>query len=262
MEAEMITEEQDKIIRNRAAEGIGLVQIAREIKTNRHTVAKYCKRNEIELKTRHHHNKDISKEELEDLIEAGASIKFMADKYDCAPSAIHHRLRRLGLRTKNRIGKDPHSLNYPKCEQCGKTRKPYYKADRDRCPPICGYCKNKIKEKTVKDQIVKLRGGKCERCGYDECIQALEFHHESKENKEEQVSTLVKDGLFNKAWDEAKKCKLLCSNCHRHHHYKDKWNDKFSEYPEIQEWVKERFSPDSPIVSQSSPTADTPEQAA
>jgi hypothetical protein len=48
----------------------------------------------------------------------------------------------------------------------------------------------------------------CGRCGYDRCHAALEFHH---------PDPAVKDGLVRTV-EEARKCELICSNCHREHH--------------------------------------------
>ena len=36
----------------------------------------------------------------------------------------------------------------------------------------------------MKLQAIKLLGGKCSICGYDRCVDALEFHHENPEIKE------------------------------------------------------------------------------
>jgi hypothetical protein len=64
--------------------------------------------------------------------------------------------------------------------------------------------------------LVELRGGRCEDCGYDRTVAALEFHHRDRNTKE---FTL---GSFNGSWKrllaEAEKCDLLCANCHRRRH--------------------------------------------
>lgn len=36
----------------------------------------------------------------------------------------------------------------------------------------------------MKKQAIKLKGGKCEICGYDKCQDALVFHHEDPSEKE------------------------------------------------------------------------------
>jgi hypothetical protein len=70
-----------------------------------------------------------------------------------------------------------------------------------------------------KQRLVETRGGRCEDCGYDVSVAALEFHHRDSKTKEFGV------GNFNGSWErlvaEAAKCDLLCANCHRRrHHYR------------------------------------------
>lgn len=36
----------------------------------------------------------------------------------------------------------------------------------------------------IKRQLVLYKGGKCECCGYDKCINALQLHHRNPEEKE------------------------------------------------------------------------------
>ena len=71
--------------------------------------------------------------------------------------------------------------------------------------------------RSMKLQAIKLLGGKCSICGYDRCIDALEFHHENPKEKE------FKLGSGNTmSWKEYKtealKCILVCSNCHKEIH--------------------------------------------
>lgn len=69
----------------------------------------------------------------------------------------------------------------------------------------------------LKERAVYVMGGKCQCCGYDRCIKALEFHH---------LNPKEKDFSFgensNRNWEstreEIKKCILVCANCHREIH--------------------------------------------
>ena len=67
---------------------------------------------------------------------------------------------------------------------------------------------------------INYKGGKCQRCGYDRCIAALEFHHRNPEDKKRGVDSRA---LSNCKWETAKKeldkCDLLCANCHREVEY-------------------------------------------
>lgn len=68
-------------------------------------------------------------------------------------------------------------------------------------------------------QLIENKGGKCEKCGYNKNIAALDFHHINPLEKE---FSLDKRTLGNKSMEkilkESDKCKLLCSNCHREEH--------------------------------------------
>lgn len=67
-------------------------------------------------------------------------------------------------------------------------------------------------------RIKKLAGGKCIICGYDKCMSALEFHHLHPDEKDASVTKLIGAFGFKRAYEESKKCVLLCSNCHREVH--------------------------------------------
>ena len=62
---------------------------------------------------------------------------------------------------------------------------------------------------------------KCSICGEDR-IWCLDFHHTNPSEKEYNISSLVRDGSRQKIEEELKKCIVLCANCHRDIHYKDK----------------------------------------
>ena len=68
-----------------------------------------------------------------------------------------------------------------------------------------------------RELLISVMGGKCCFCGYDKCNAALEFHHINQEDKKYGLSSgnchSLEDDLA-----EAKKCILLCSNCHREIH--------------------------------------------
>jgi hypothetical protein len=71
-----------------------------------------------------------------------------------------------------------------------------------------------------KQQLVQKLGGCCAVCGYNRCLAALSFHHEDPCTKE---FPLDLRNLSNRTWDrilaEAKKCTLLCLNCHIEAHH-------------------------------------------
>ncbi len=76
------------------------------------------------------------------------------------------------------------------------------------------------KRRKIKLRALEYKGGKCEVCGYDRCIDALEFHHLT--NK----SFGLSEKGHTRSWDtiqkELDKCVLLCANCHRERHAEEK----------------------------------------
>jgi hypothetical protein len=64
---------------------------------------------------------------------------------------------------------------------------------------------------------------KCTKCGFNH-IAALDFHHEDPNTKEYDVNRLISNKRFTKAYEEIKKCVVLCANCHRIHHYIERKN--------------------------------------
>ena len=62
---------------------------------------------------------------------------------------------------------------------------------------------------------IKLERG-CDKCGYNKCAAALEWHHPDN-NKDGDPSVLLRYS-FDKYIAEINKCSLLCANCHREEH--------------------------------------------
>ena len=62
---------------------------------------------------------------------------------------------------------------------------------------------------------------KCEFCGETRWW-VLDFHHRDSKEKDGSISNLVRSGSKMKLTEEIKKCNVLCSNCHRDLHYKER----------------------------------------
>jgi hypothetical protein len=66
---------------------------------------------------------------------------------------------------------------------------------------------------------------KCEHCGFFH-IAALDFHHVDPSTKEDSVWRFISNGQYAKAYEEIKKCIVLCANCHRIHHHEERVKKK------------------------------------
>lgn len=74
------------------------------------------------------------------------------------------------------------------------------------------------RRKRIKLILVEMMGGKCSICGYNKCIAALDFHHESG-IKEFGIASKGFIRSLDRCIKEAKKCILVCSNCHSEIHH-------------------------------------------
>ena len=63
-----------------------------------------------------------------------------------------------------------------------------------------------------KKLLVEYKGGNCQVCKYDRCIDNLTFHHLDPSKKDFQISGTSK--AFETLKAEVDKCVLLCKNCH------------------------------------------------
>ena len=70
-----------------------------------------------------------------------------------------------------------------------------------------------------KVELIEMMGGGCANCGYNKNISALHFHHKDSYQKEFKLGMRM---LSNRSWEsikvEAKKCEILCANCHAEEH--------------------------------------------
>jgi hypothetical protein len=91
------------------------------------------------------------------------------------------------------------SKNYYRCKECKRSRRQAHR------------------KKTKKD-LVELFGGACQVCGYNNCHEALQFHHLDHTTKSFGLNRTEYSRAYSVLVDEAKKCALLCANCHAEVH--------------------------------------------
>lgn len=75
------------------------------------------------------------------------------------------------------------------------------------------------RRKKIKELAVEYKGGCCEKCGYDKCIAALEFHHIDPNEKDFGIASKGYTRSWVKLKEELDKCIMVCANCHREIHY-------------------------------------------
>jgi len=76
------------------------------------------------------------------------------------------------------------------------------------------------RRRDLKKKLVDYFGGKCVNpiCSYDRCIGVLSFHHLDPAKKDFGLSSKGLTQSFEKLLKEAKKCVMVCKNCHTEIH--------------------------------------------
>lgn len=85
----------------------------------------------------------------------------------------------------------------------------------------CLKCQTEATQKRidkVKYIAVAYKGNKCQCCGYDKYIGALEFHHVDPSQKDFSIASKGYTHSWDKVRQEIEKCVLVCANCHREIH--------------------------------------------
>lgn len=90
----------------------------------------------------------------------------------------------------------------------------------------CASCRTEAvqrRREKLKEMALEYKGGKCVSCGYSKCTAAMEFHHTSPEHKDFSISNSGHTRSWERVKSEVDKCLLLCANCHREEHWKNKF---------------------------------------
>jgi len=81
------------------------------------------------------------------------------------------------------------------------------------------YTQQKERGLRRKKDFIEIKGGGCEKCGYNKSLRVLSFHHRNPKDKS---FGLEIRNITNKPYDilleEVNKCDLLCANCHMELH--------------------------------------------
>lgn len=88
----------------------------------------------------------------------------------------------------------------------------------------CKNCKriyNNQRRAKLRDWIISYKKTLvCERCGFSD-FRALQFHHKGDDEKASNVADMAEFSVES-VRREIDKCIVLCSNCHRIEHYKER----------------------------------------
>lgn len=125
-------------------------------------------------------------------------------------------LKELSEFSKNKAKKDGLQSTCKDC--CRKAQKLHYRKNKAYYKAKSGTQRNATKEWLLKYK----EGLVCSNCG-DTRHYVLDFHHLDPSKKFKSITKLANDGYtIGRLKDELKKCIVLCSNCHRELHYKER----------------------------------------
>lgn len=145
---------------------------------------------------------------LLDLVQKHKSIREIAKEANTSSTNVRYWLKKYKLKT---LSKKPY-----KCK-CGETNPSKFYGNKKQ---ICGKCHNQYtikKGKEKRQKAILHLGGKCSKCGYSRCYDAIDLHHKDPKKKDPDFKHL-KGWSWDRILPEINKCILLCKICHTELH--------------------------------------------
>ncbi len=207
-------------------QGLSLAAIGQRFGRHESTVAYWVEKHGLEAakQGRHAARGGLERTELEQLVNSGASIAQIAEAVDRSKPTVRHWLRRYGLKTQGGVGRRPAEQATAakeaglatvtmRCRVHGETGfsingRGYYRCKRCRSEAVVR------RRKKMKAILVEEAGGACCVCGYGQNMRALHFHHVEPSQKRHEINAKGVALALETLRAEARKCVLLCSNCH------------------------------------------------
>lgn len=201
--------------------GLPFEAIGRLIGRDASTVAYWAHKHGLQSPhaERHAAKGPIPRERLEALVEEGLTLREVAAAVDRSTATVRHWLRKYGLEsTRNRrlhtvVGVADDGTVTADCPVHGPTPHVIDRAGHFRCPS-CRVDSVVRRRRRVKEILVEEAGGCCQLCGYARSVAALEFHHVDPARKSFGLAVGGLTRSIAACRAEARKCVLLCSNCH------------------------------------------------
>jgi hypothetical protein len=212
-----------EFLERQLAEGRSLEYIGARVGKDPTTVAYWLKKHGLVAA---HHDKyapkgGVDRDRLTALIADGKSQAEIAADLSLSLSTVNYWLRKYGLKTMRALG----------LTKAQRARAAGVRVLRLECATHglvdfqltsrgtyrCLQCRSDAvtrRRRRVKEILVQDAGGSCVRCGFAEHPAALHFHHIDPATKAFSLSTGGISRSLAKARAEARKCVLLCSNCH------------------------------------------------
>jgi hypothetical protein len=154
---------------------------------------------------------------LEELAGSALSLREIALELDRSVSTVRHWLARWSIQRRDaRRHYLPADAPREVERTCPRHGVATFRLDARRTYR-CTRCSTEAvseRRRNVKRILVAEAGGCCAICGYEGCVAALQFHHLNPSTKLFSLATEGATRSLARARAEAKKCVLLCANCH------------------------------------------------
>jgi transposase len=215
-----------ELLEGMLAEGLSLATIGREVGRHESTVAYWAERYGLRAVNAEQFaaRGGLPQEDLARLVADGLSIAQIAQRVDRSKATVRHWLRRYGLKTWSPSGSRRAAESSAAraaglrearmgCAKHGETEfvldgRGYYRCRKCRAEAVVR------RRRKVKAILVREAGGACCLCGYSESMRALHFHHVDPVEKRLEINARGVALSLDTLRAEARKCVLLCSNCH------------------------------------------------
>ncbi|HEX5308217.1 MAG TPA: helix-turn-helix domain-containing protein [Solirubrobacteraceae bacterium] len=200
-------------------QGLSLAEIGRRFDRHEATVSYWMKKYGLEAVRREQHaaRGSIDRQQLEQLVDTGASITEIATAVDRSKATVRHWLREYGLKTRRAEQRHSPDSGEPLLQRHCPTHGLTLFRRRSGGGYRCLKCRTDAvsrRRRKVKRVLVEEAGGCCAICKYERSLAALEFHHLVPAEKSFSLSHRGVTRSMERARQEASKCVLLCANCH------------------------------------------------
>jgi transposase len=204
-------------------EGLSLEQIGVAIGRHPSTVAYWLKKHRLVANGRDKYapRGGLRRAELQALVSKGKTLAAIAEALDVSIPTVRYWIKRYELPR-------PHSMRRAQlrraieqgsrtvirdCRRHGSTAFVIENSGRARCRR-CRIERVAAWRRRAKARLIEEAGGECRLCGYSRCQAALQFHHLDPSTKSFALSLRGVTRSMAELRLEARKCVLLCANCH------------------------------------------------
>jgi Homeodomain-like domain-containing protein len=200
-----------------------LEEIGRRMDRHPSTVGYWVQKHGLQAahSARHSARGGIPHEILVELVEAGGTHRSIAEDLGVSVATVKHWLKRFGLETHQtalrRQSREGRRTGVRKLERVCRQHGPGTFVLGHGGTYRCVRCHRDAvarRRRAIRAKVIQEAGGRCVVCGYSSYVGALQFHHLDPSQKEFGLSSRGFTRSLERVRDEAKKCVLLCANCH------------------------------------------------